>query len=387
MASGFEEKLQAAVASGAVPGAVALLVDRNGVTFETAAGVRSLGEPAAMTPDTVFWIASMTKAVTSVAALKMVEEGRLDLDADLSPLIPEFADLQVLEGFDEDGTPRLRPARRAVTLRQLLTHTSGFGYAFMSQDLARWAAAGGGAEAANGSRASYKTPLVFEPGEGWAYGVGIDWAGLAVEAVSGQTLDAYFRDHILIPLGMTETTFVPSAAQVARRAAAHFRLPDGGLTPTPFEMPREPEVWSGGGGLYSTAHDYARFLRMLLNDGELDGVRILSSETMAELSRVQTGETRAGELKSSAAHLTNDFDLFPGMHTGWGLATLINPEPGPAGRSAGSLAWAGLFNTHFWADPDKGVGGLLLTQVAPFGDAAVIDLFTALEAQAYGGAS
>jgi CubicO group peptidase (beta-lactamase class C family) len=382
--SGFEQKLQAAVATGAVPGAVALLVDRNGVTYETAAGVRALGLAEAMTPDTVFWIASMTKAVTSVAALKMVEEGRLSLDADLAPLLPEFADLKVLDGFEDDGAPRLRPARGHITLRQLLTHTSGFGYAFMSEDLARWAQATGGGDAGTGSRAAYDQPLVFDPGEGWTYGVGIDWAGLAVEAVSGQTLDAYFRDHILTPLGMHETTFVPSAAQVARRASAHFRLPDGTLAPAPFEMPQNPEVWSGGGGLYSTAHDYARFLRMLLNDGELDGARILSSQTMAELARVQTGKVRAGALKTSAPHLTNDFDLFPGMHTGWGLATLINPEPGPAGRSAGSLAWAGLFNTHFWADPAKGVGGLLLTQVAPFGDAAVVDLFTALEAQAYG---
>jgi CubicO group peptidase (beta-lactamase class C family) len=385
MASEFDIRLQAAVASGAAPGAVALLVDRDGVTFEAAAGVRTLGDPTPMTLDTVFWIASMTKAVTSVAALKMVEEGKLSLDADLAPLLPEFAELQVLEGFEEDGAPKLRPAKGHITLRQLLTHTSGFGYAFMSEDLARWAQATGALDAGSGVRAAYKQPLVFDPGQGWTYGVGIDWAGLAVEAASGQTLDAYFRDHILEPLGMHDTTFVPSAAQVARRASVHFRTPDGGLAPAPFNMPSDPEVWSGGGGLFSTAHDYARFLRMLLNNGELDGVRILSRESMAELAKVQTGEIRAGALKSSAPHLTNDFDLFPGMHTGWGLATLINPEPGPAGRSAGSLAWAGIFNTHFWVDQKKGVGGLLMTQVAPFGDAAVIDLLTALEAQAYGG--
>lgn len=384
MATEFGERLAEAVASGAAPGAVALLVDRDGITLEAAAGVRSLGSPEPMTPDTVFWIASMTKAVTSIAALKLVEEGKLELDADLAPLLPEFASLQVLEGFAEDGAPILRQARGHVTLRQLLTHTSGFGYAFMSEPLGKWAQTTGAADAASGARAAYVMPLLFEPGEGWTYGVGIDWAGLAVEAASGQTLDAYFRDHILTPLGMKDTTFVPNAAQVARRASLHFRLPDGGLMPAPFDMPKAPEVWSGGGGLFSTAHDYARFLRMLLNGGELDGVRVLSPKTMADLATIQTGDTRAGALKSSAPQLTNDFDLFPDMHTGWGLATLINPEPAPTGRSAGSLAWAGIFNTHYWADPDKGVGGVLMTQIAPFGDAKVLELFRALEAHAYG---
>jgi len=384
MSKTFSERLTAAVESGAAPGAVALLVDRDGVILEAAAGVRAAGSPEPMTCDTVFWIASMTKAVTSIAALKLVEEGRLSLDADLAPLLPEFANLQVLEGFGDDGAPLLRPARGPVTLRQLLTHTSGFGYAFMSDALSRWVQATGAVDAASGARAAYVMPLLFEPGEGWAYGVGIDWAGLAVEAASGQTLDAYFRDHILEPLGMKDTTFVPSAAQVARRASLHFRLPDGGLTPAPFDMPKDPEVWSGGGGLFSTAHDYGRFLRMLLNGGELDGVRILSPQTMAELTRIQTGEVRAGALKSSAPQLTNDFDLFPEMHTGWGLATLINPEPGPQGRSAGSLAWAGIFNTYYWADPEKGVGGVLMTQIAPFGDAGALELVRALEAHAYG---
>jgi len=197
--AGFEKALEAAVASGRIAGAVAAVADRDGVTYTRQAGVRQAGEPAAMTQDTIFWLASMTKAVVSVAALREVEAGRLSLDGDLSGLLPEFSGLKVLEGFGEDGTPRLRPARRAPTLRDLLTHTSGFGYAFLSADLTRWHASTGAADPNGGTRAAHVLPLLHDPGEAWSYGIGIDWAGLAVEAASGQRLDAYLAEHILGP--------------------------------------------------------------------------------------------------------------------------------------------------------------------------------------------
>ena len=377
MYAGFEKALEAAVASGRIAGAVAAVADRDGVTYTRQAGVRQAGEPAAMTQDTIFWLASMTKAIVSVAALREVEAGRLSLDGDLSGLLPEFADLKVLEGFGEDGAPRLRPARRAPTLRDLLTHTSGFGYGFLSPDLTRWHQATGAPDPNGGTRAAHVLPLLHDPGEAWTYGIGIDWAGLAVEAASGQRLDAYLDEHILGPLGMTDTGFAP--VDPARRATAHLRVER-----TLFPAPTPPggtgaEVLSGGGGLHGTAPDYIRFLRMLLNGGELDGARVLKPETVRSLGEVQTGELRAGAFKTANGALSTDFDLYPDMHTGHGLATMVTPEATREGRSPGALAWAGIFNTYYWADPEAGKAGVLMTQLMPFGDPDVLALLRALE--------
>jgi CubicO group peptidase (beta-lactamase class C family) len=375
--AGFEKALEAAVASGRIAGAVAAVADRDGVTYTRQAGVRQAGEPAAMTQDTIFWLASMTKAIVSVAALREVEAGRLSLDGDLAGLLPEFADLKVLEGFGEDGAPRLRPARRAPTLRDLLTHTSGFGYAFLSEDLTRWHATTGAADPNGGTRAAHVLPLLHEPGEAWSYGIGIDWAGLAVEAASGQRLDAYLAEHILGPLGMTDTGFAP--VDPSRRATAHLRV-EGTLFPAPTPPGgTEAEVLSGGGGLHGTAPDYIRFLRMLLNGGELDGARVLKPETVRALSEVQTGPLKAGAFKTANGVLTTDFDLYPDMLTGHGLAAVVTPEATKEGRSPGALNWAGIFNTYFWADPEAGKAGVLLTQLMPFGDPDVLALLRALE--------
>lgn len=377
MYAGFEKALEAAVASGRIAGAVAAVADRDGVTYTRQAGVRQAGEPAAMTQDTIFWLASMTKAIVSVAALREVEAGRLSLDGDLSGLLPEFADLKVLEGFGEDGAPRLRPARRAPTLRDLLTHTSGFGYGFLSEDLTRWHAATGAPDPNGGTREAHVLPLLHDPGEAWTYGIGIDWAGLAVEAASGQRLDAYLAEHILGPLGMTDTGFAP--VDPSRRAVAHLRV-EGTLFPAPTPPGgTEAEVLSGGGGLHGTAPDYIRFLRMLLNGGELDGARILKAETVRALSEVQTGPLKAGVFKTANGALTMDFDLYPDMLTGHGLASVVTPEATREGRRPGALNWAGIFNTYFWADPEAGKAGVLLTQLMPFGDPDVLALLRALE--------
>jgi CubicO group peptidase (beta-lactamase class C family) len=384
MYQGFEAALDAAVAGGRIAGAVALITDRDGVTYQHAAGVRSVGTPGAMDQDTVFWIASMTKAIASVAALQLVERGKLSLDGDLAPLLPDLTALEVFDGLNSDGTPKLRPARGPVTLRQLLTHTSGFGYGWLNAEIGAWLKATGAPDAVSGLRSAHRQPLMFDPGEGWAYGIGIDWVGLAIEAAGGQRLDAYLAEHVLGPLGMTDTAFRLSGEQAGRKAGMHARGPDGAPVAIPFGLPEDPEVVSGGHGLYATAPDYGRFLRMLLNGGQLDGAPILSAESMAELCRVQTGARRAGALKSVDPTLSNDFDVFPDMRTGWGLATMITPEPSPDGRSAGSLAWGGLANCYYWADPAAGKAGLILTQLLPFGDAETLSLFAALERAAYG---
>jgi len=371
----FEDRLAAAVAAGKIAGAVALTADRDGVTYQTAAGRRAQGDEAAMTPDTIFWIASMTKAVASVAALQLVERGKLSLDAPLDDLLPDLAGLPVFDHQTADGAWTMRVAKRAPTLRELLTHTAGFGYGFIDARIDPWVAQAG---TTGGTRAWHRQPLLFDPGEGWAYGIGTDWVGIAVEAASGQRLDAYLAEHVFAPLGMVDTAFALTAPQQARLAGMHARTPDGLLAPFPFAMP-VGEVLSAGGGLHSTAHDYGRFLRFLLGDG----APLLSAATMAELARVQTGALRAGAWTACAQHLSLDVDLFPGMLTGWGLTGLINPEPSANGRSAGSLAWAGLGNTYYWADPAAGKAGLILTQSLPFGDPVVLDLFAALERCAY----
>ena len=384
MYQAFEQALGKSVADGRIVGAVALVADRNGATYTHAAGARTAGGDAAMDTGTVFWIASMTKAVVSVAALQLVEQGRLSLDGDLSDLLPDLKGLEVLEGMGADGKPRLRPAQGVVTLRQLLTHTSGFGYGFTSPELAAYGQTPGAANPNDGSRAGHRQPLLFDPGQGWVYGIGIDWVGIAIEAASGQRLDAHLADHVFKPLGMADTGFELSPEQQVRKAGMHGRGPDGALAPMPFAMPANPEVLSGGGGLYSTAGDYGRFLRMLLNGGALDGARVLSEASVAALGQVQTGARRAGSWTSAMSFLSHDIDLFPGMHTGWGLATLINPDRSPDGRGAGSLAWAGLGNTYYWADPAAGKAGVMLCQMLPFGDPDVLALFARLERDAYG---
>jgi len=378
----FEAAVDRAVADGKIAGAVALTVDRSGPVYQHAAGLRQLGASAAMTTDTVFWIASMTKALVSIAALQLVEAGKIGLDDDLGGVLPDLADLQVLEGLDAEGKPKLRPAAAPVTLRHLLSHTSGFAYSFTSEPLLAFMQATGAADPNSGARAALRTPLMFDPGQGFVYGIGIDWAGLVVEAVSGQRLDAYMRDHVLAPLGMADTGFALSDEQKGRQAGVHALTP-GGLAPIPFGLPENPEVLSGGGGLYSTAGDYGRFLRMLLNGGELDGVTILSRAGIEGLAEVHTGSHRV-RMASSLPHLSNTYDPYPEMATGHGLAAMVTPEPTSEGRRPGSLAWAGLANTYYWADPESGRAGVLMTQLLPFADPAVLDLFKALERDAYG---
>lgn len=376
-----DTELRAAIAAAGVAGAVAMIGNSEGETYSRAFGSRSLGGDA-MQVDDLFQIASMTKAIVSVAALQLVERGQIALDAPLDDLLPDLANPQVIDGFDEDGNVLLRPARRAITLRHLLTHTSGFGYEFMSADMIR--ARGPAGSPAPGTKAALMSPLLFDPGEKWEYGISTDWAGLAVEAASGQRLDAYLTEHVTGPLGMIDTHFNPSAAQRARAAALYVRTSDG-LAPMPIEIGGGPdvEVLSGGGGLYSTAPDYMRFLRMLLNGGEHEGARILSEATVAQLADNHVGHLRAGRMESVVPTLAGEFDMFPHMDTKWSLGFLINPDTGPHGRSAGSLCWAGIANCYYWLDPEADIAGVLMTQLLPFGDAGVMDALGALERMAY----
>ncbi|WP_135466131.1 serine hydrolase domain-containing protein [Crenalkalicoccus roseus] len=377
--------LREAVESGAVPGVAAAAGNRAGTLYEGAFGRRALDGEAPMTPDSVVWIASMTKAITTAAALQQVEEGRLALDEPIARVLPALAAPRVLEGFDAEGAPILRPARRQVTLRHLLSHTAGFGYDFFNAEIGRYMEREGVPGIITCRRAALETPLVAEPGERWEYGTGIDWAGLAVEAVTGRRLDAVLEERILGPLGMRDTGFRLRPGQRERLAAMHARGPDGALSVIPFEVPQEPEFHMGGGGLYGTAPDYLRFARMILNGGTLDGVRILSPQSVEEMRRNQIGALTVGMLRSAQPAATNDAEFFPGMVKRWSLGFLINEDDVPGGRAAGSLAWAGLGNTYYWIDPRRDLAGVLVTQILPFADPRVLDLLGAFERALYAG--
>lgn len=381
--SGIDRVLQEAVERGAVGGVIGVAADATGPIYEGAFGERLTGSGVAMTPDTIFLIASMTKAITAAAAMQLVEQGKITLDEPLGRFAPQLGEPRVLTGFDASGAPELRPAKRAITLRQLLTHTAGFGYDVWNPLLNRYVAVSGLPPARSGKLASLNAPLVFDPGERWEYGINIDWVGRVVEAISGQDLDAYTRTHVLAPLGMRDSGYVMSDAQALRGAGMHIRGEDGALTPEPFQRPMRGEFLPGGGGMFSTAGDYLRFLRMLIGGGALDGTRVLRPETVALMGQNHMGALNVLPMKSYAPAASNDVELFAGMVKKWGLSFLINTEPVAGGRSAGSLAWAGLRNTYFWLDPNRGVGGVLLTQVLPFADRAVLDLLDAFEREVY----
>ena len=376
--------LRQAVEAKDVPGVVAIAANDKGVVYEGAFGTRSLAQGAAMTPDTIFRLASMTKAVTSVAAMQLVEQGKLQLDQPIGSVLPELSAPQVLEGFDDAGAPRLRLAKRPITLRHLLTHTAGFGYEFLNADLIRYVKVSGTPSGSTGKLASLRMPLVFDPGERWEYGINLDWVGRAVEAVSGLPLEVYFRQRIFAPLGMVDTDYVVSSAQQSRLVSVHQRKENGALEAIEAKDPPWREFWSGGGGLYSTGRDYLMFLQMLMHQGRFNGFQLLRPQTVAIMGQNQIGDIRAGVAKTAMPERSNDFDFFPGMACKWGLGYMLTPQPGPNGRSAGSLTWAGIFNTYYWLDPQKRIAGVYLTQILPFADPKALALYGEFESGIYG---
>ena len=376
--------LSEAVAEGAVPGVVAGVTSAQDDLYLAGFGERVLGGGDEMTPDTVGWIASMTKAVTGAAAMQLVEQERLNLDSPAASVIPYLGEVGVLEGFDDDGKPRTRPPRRAITLRHLLTHTTGFSYEIWSDAIVRFQEATGTPGIISCENAALTTPLLFDPGDRWDYGINMDWAGKMVEAVSGQSLGEYLRENLLGPLAMNDTAFRITDEMRARLAKIHQRGEDGALEPQmELEIPQDPEFEMGGGGLYGTVGDYLRFIRMILNRGRANGEQVLKPETVDMMSRNQMGDIRVCELKTAIPPLSRDAEFFPGLPKSWGLSFMINDEEAPTGRSAGSLGWAGLANSFFWIDPTKGIGGAYLTQVLPFIDEKSFPLYTAFERAAY----
>lgn len=363
--SGIDKILQDAVAAGAVPHVAAIAADADGVFYEGAAGVRHTdGGPQPVTTGTHFRIMSMTKMVATVAALQQVERGGLDLSAPVEDYVPDFARVQVLDGFDGD-TPLLRAPRTKATVKHLITHTSGLGYWFWNADLKKYEEVTGTPNVVPGDMAAFDAPMVADPGTRFEYGINTDWLGRVVEAVAGTTLDVVIKENVTGPLGMDDTMFALDEARKANKSPVHVQGEDGTWVSAGNVLPDDPQWWAGGHGLHSTPRDYIRFERALLRGGELDGVRILSQETVdAAFSDQLDGAPMPTEIHSADAPITDTLHLGPGWTWGYGL--LINTQDVPGARRAGSGAWAGLFNTHFFIDRTTGVCASIYTNSLPF---------------------
>jgi CubicO group peptidase (beta-lactamase class C family) len=354
------------------------------VIYQGAFGKRDLSKDDPMTADSVFWIASMTKAVTSAGAMQLVEQGKLSLDAPIGKLLPDLDSPQVLDGFDAKGEPRLRPARGTITLRHLMTHTAGFAYDMWNGDMVKYLEKTGTPGIITCQNAALKTPTMSDPGTRWEYGTNIDFVGKAVEAASGKKLDAYLRDHLFAPLGMTDTAFKINDNMRKRLVGMHIRGEDGKLAPMPFELEQNPEFHMGG-GLYSTAAEYIKFCQMILNKRSGNGNQVLRPETVVAMGQNHIGALNVTKMATALPVDTNDVDLFPDQEKRRGLSFMINTRKTPEGRSPNSLFWAGLANTYYWIDPSRDVCGVILTQLLPFADRQSLEAFAALERGVYAG--
>lgn len=377
----IDEVLEAAVASGAVPSAVAIAADRDGVIYEGAAGSRVAGESDPVTVDTHFRIMSMTKMVATVVALQLMERGDLDLDAPIERYCPQFADLQVLDGFEGD-TPKLRPPASKATVKQLITHTAGVSYWFWNADIVKWEAATGTPNVLSGSNVIFTAPLVADPGTRFEYGINTDWLGKVIEAASGSTLDVAVKEGITGPLGMSETAFLMNERQRANSVPVHLKGEDGDWAPSEIELNQAPEYWAGGHGLHSTPRDYIKFQRALLGGGTFDGIKLLEPATVDAAFTNQIGDLDfPPEIVTADAATTDSFAAGPGHKWGYGL--LLNTEDIPGRRRAGSGAWAGLLNTHFWVDPAAGITGAIYTQLLPFVPQEAMKMYSDFEEALY----
>ncbi|MFW0789047.1 serine hydrolase domain-containing protein [Gordonia sp. CPCC 205333] len=368
---------------GRVPGVVAGVTTDTETVYLSASGQRALDTDAAMSTDTVFGIFSTTKAITATTALALVDDGILDLDAPADTYLPELAGIKVIEGFDEAGNQQLRPARSVPTTRQLLTHTSGLGYAFYSDRYLRLANDFGVPDIATCKRASIQTPLLFDPGTDWLYGTGLDWTGLIIEAIAGARLGEVMTERIFAPLGMSDTAFGVNDAGRERLTTLHHRRPDGSLRPNHRFAPiADPEVHMGGHGLYSTVGDYLKFLRMWLRDGNSDdGTRVIAASTIKAAGQDHLHPLKLHDLTSTMPPLSNDTRFLPAQS--WSLAFARDGAPAPSGRAAGSLSWAGLANLYFWIDPQNKIAGYWAAQLFPFADRVSFEHYQAFEAAVY----
>ena len=376
----ISDVLRNAVESHQISG-VAAMVTRDGVTVYQGAFGNRIDNPATpMTVDTIFRMASMTKPVTSVAVMQLVEAGKVKLDAPASEYLPEIARVQVLDHIDaKTGQAVMRSPKTPVTVRQLLSHTSGYGYdrwdAVLNDYRTKLLASGA-------VPADFQEPLLFDPGTKWQYGSSTAWLGRIVEAVSGQTLEQYCRVNILDPLGMADTSYDVTPEKQFRLATLHQRAPDGTLTEAPPRPLQPVKVYRGDGGLYGTAPDYVKFMAMILGGGQLGTVRILRPESVAAMEKNQIGGLSLQDFKTVDPGTSLDGRV-PGGLDKFGLGFAINTKAVEGGRGAGSLAWAGLDNTYFWIDPARKTTAVIMMQLLPFLDRGALDTLTNFERAVY----
>jgi methyl acetate hydrolase len=362
--SGIDKVLTDTVAAGAVPHVAAIAADADGVFYEGAAGPRAVGEPDQVSTSTHFRIMSMTKIVATTAALQQMERGELDFAAPVEEFLPEFADLEVLEGFDGD-TPKLRKPASRATVKQLVTHTAGLSYWFWNADIMKYEQVTGLPNVVPGDMAAFKAPLVADPGTRFEYGINTDWLGRVVEVVAGTTLDVVIKENITGPLGMDDTMFDLADDRKGNKTPVHVKGEDGTWGSAGNVLPDDPQWWAAGHGLHSTPRDYIRFERALLRGGELDGTRILRQDTVdAAFSDQLDGAPFPTEIATVDPPITDTLRLGPGWTWGYGL--LLNTQDVPGRRKAWTGAWAGLFNTHFFIDRTSGICASIYTNSLPF---------------------
>ena len=373
--------LQQAVANQDVPFIVAMVGNSNDVTWQGQAGD---GEPGiAAGENTVLRIFSATKSIGSTAAMILVDRGQLDIDTPVETILPEFRDVQLLDGFDEAGQPKLRAPEVKATVRHLATHTSGFAYEFFNADALNFMTATEHPSILSGSKASMYYPLVCEPGSGWQYGIGIDWLGQVVEAVDGRRIDRFCGEEIFAPLGMADTVFELDDGRNARLADLNMRGPDGVFGEFELAPPPNPEVYGMGHCLYSTAADYMNYLQMHLNKVAAGDGRILSEAAAERMQANHIGELRVNKLVTTAPEITADFEPFPDIPKTHSFGFMRNEDDVPGMRSAGSQSWAGVCNTHYWFDPQKDVRAVLFTQSLPFVEDRFMKLYEDFERAVY----
>jgi methyl acetate hydrolase len=363
-----------------VAGVVAGVTNRNETLYLNHAGERDISTHTAMTDDSVFAIFSTTKAITTTVALQQYESGLLDLDAPAKEYIPEIGQLQVLNGFDPQGKPILQAPKMDVTTRMLLLHTAGMGYDFFNPEYQKLTSEHGYPSVITSSKASLKTPLLFEPGTQWEYGSNIDWAGLVTEKIGGKRLGQLMQEQIFNPLEMNDTAFTLTPSMLERRASMHHRQADGSLIADPdFILPQEPEVHMGGHGLYSTVSDYLKFIRLWLNRGEVNGHRLLQESTLELALNNGLADIAMKNLPGSIPTLSNDVNIYPEAEKGWTLGFMVNEQATDSGRPAGTIGWCGLANLYYWIDIKNNIGGYWATQTLPFVDPTAYNGFLAFE--------
>jgi methyl acetate hydrolase len=381
-AASIDDTLRTGIERRHIPAVAAMAATAGKITYQGAFGTRDAASGVKVTPDSIFAIASMTKAITSVAAMQLVEQGKLSLDEPASKHLPDLAKLEVIDGFDSAGQPKMHTVRTPITLKHLLTHTSGLAYPQWSEEIMRYSKATG--KSYRPTTVAPMAPLVFEPGTRWQYGFSADWTGRLVETASGLTLEQYFQRNILEPLGMKDTSFILRPEKFERLVSNYQRQPDGKLTQNPRAMPAAPTAFNGGGGLYSTVGDYIKFTQMILRRGRsADGKNILQAKTVDLMGSNQIGDLNAGRLKTQMPDVSSDVDVHPGANDKWGLGFLINTVPYVGGRSAGSLAWAGIDNTFYWIDPKRQICAVLMMQFLPFVDKEAVGMLGEFEKAVY----